>query len=75
MSPLAAIASLVQIPATASVHWGVIYISLTNLVIILLMVVVFVLALLVPFPHAREPEAPGEPQHRSDAEGSDGALS
>jgi hypothetical protein len=30
--------------------WGVVSISLTNLVVILAMVVVFVLALVVPFP-------------------------
>ncbi|HEV7187420.1 MAG TPA: hypothetical protein VGN28_05950 [Blastococcus sp.] len=32
------------------VHWGVIQISLTNLIIIGLMVVLFVLAILLPFP-------------------------
>jgi uncharacterized membrane protein len=31
--------------------WGVIQISLANLVVILLMIVVFVLAILLPFPH------------------------
>jgi hypothetical protein len=31
-------------------HWGVIQISLANLVVILLMIVVFVVALLAPFP-------------------------
>lgn len=31
-------------------HWGVVQISVTNLVIIALMVLVFVLALVVPFP-------------------------
>ncbi len=30
-------------------HWGVVSVSLTNLVIISIMVVVFVLALVVPF--------------------------
>jgi hypothetical protein len=34
-------------------HWGVIQISLANLLVIVAMVVVFVLALIVPFPHAR----------------------
>lgn len=41
------------------VHWGVIQISVTNLVIIGLMIVVFVLAILLPFPgtrHERESE-------------------
>jgi hypothetical protein len=32
------------------ITWGVVSISLTNLLIIVLMVVVFVLALLLPFP-------------------------
>ena len=32
------------------VHWGVVSISVTNLVIIGLMVVVFLLALVLPFP-------------------------
>jgi hypothetical protein len=34
-------------------HWGVIQISLTNLIIIGLMLVVFVLAIVVPFPGHR----------------------
>ena len=33
------------------VSWGVVSVSVTNLVIILVMVAVFALALLVPFPH------------------------
>jgi hypothetical protein len=33
------------------VTWGVVNISVTNLLIILLMIVVFVLALVLPFPH------------------------
>jgi hypothetical protein len=33
--------------------WGVVSISLTNLLVIIVMVVVFLLALLVPFPHGR----------------------
>ena len=35
-------------------HWGFIQISLTNFIIILLMVAVFVLALLVPFPKDKD---------------------
>lgn len=31
-------------------HWGVIQISLTNFIIIVLMLVIFVLALVLPFP-------------------------
>jgi hypothetical protein len=34
-------------------HWGVVQISLANLLIILSMIVVFVLALLLPFPGGR----------------------
>ena len=32
-------------------HWGVVQISLTNFVIIVLMLVIFALALVLPFPH------------------------
>jgi hypothetical protein len=35
-------------------HWGVISISLTNAIIIGLMVLVFLLALVLPFPGGRE---------------------
>lgn len=35
-------------------RWGVIQISLANFVIIALMLAVFALALVVPFPHSRE---------------------
>lgn len=40
-------------PAGRYVHWGVILISVTNLAVIGLMVVLFVLALLLPFPGGR----------------------
>ena len=36
------------------IHWGVVSISLTNLLVIVAMVVVFVLALVVPFPGAHD---------------------
>ena len=36
------------------VSWGVVSISLTNLLVILAMVVIFVLALVIPFPHDHE---------------------
>lgn len=36
------------------IHWGFIQLSLANLLVIALMVVVFVLALLVPFPGHKE---------------------
>ena len=35
------------------VHWGVIQLSVANLVVIGIMVVVFVAALLLPFPNGR----------------------
>ena len=34
------------------IHWGVVIISLTNLLIIVAMIVLFVIALLIPFPGA-----------------------
>jgi hypothetical protein len=38
------------------IHWGVMSISLTNFLIIVGMIVVFVLALVVPFPGAHDPD-------------------
>ena len=38
-------------------HWGVVQISLTNFLIILGMVVLFVLALVLPFPHGKDDRA------------------
>ncbi len=35
-------------------HWGVIQISLANFLVIVAMIVVFVLALVLPFPHGRQ---------------------
>ncbi len=51
--------ALAAVPVASSVaghyfHWGVISISVTNLLIILAMVVVFVLALVLPFPRGAE---------------------
>jgi uncharacterized membrane protein len=43
------------------VHWGVIQISLANLVVLLLMVVVFALAVTIRLPHAND-EAPASDQ-------------
>jgi hypothetical protein len=34
-------------------HWGVIQLSLANLIVIIVMIVVFVLAMLLPFPKGR----------------------
>jgi hypothetical protein len=38
------------------VHWGVLQISVTNLVIIAAMLVVFALAIIVPFGRGHQPE-------------------
>ena len=50
--------SIVAEGAGRYVHWGVIQISQTNLIIIGVMVVLFVLALVVPFPsdHSDHPD-------------------
>lgn len=47
--------SLASDPVGHYVHWGVVLISVTNLAIIGAMVVLFVLAILLPFPGARRP--------------------
>ena len=55
-------------PAGTYLDWGVIHISVTNLLIILLMLLVFALALVLPFPgsgHGR----PDQPPARSDGRG------
>ena len=47
----ALLAALVNLGGTGHyLHWGFIQISVANLVVILLMIVVFVLAILLPFP-------------------------
>jgi hypothetical protein len=38
------------------VHWGVVSVSVTNLLIVVIMLVVFVLALVLPFPREHGPE-------------------
>jgi len=40
----------IALSAGSYIHWGVLNISVTNALIILAMVAVFVLAILVPFP-------------------------
>jgi hypothetical protein len=58
MSPALAPSSTSAMPSAHGVlsrhayflHWGVIQISLTNFIIIVLMLVIFVLALVLPFP-------------------------
>jgi hypothetical protein len=45
------VASLINLGGTGHyVHWGFIQLSVANLLVILLMIVVFVLAILLPFP-------------------------
>jgi hypothetical protein len=34
-------------------HWGVVQISLANFLVIIAMIILFVLALVIPFPHGR----------------------
>jgi hypothetical protein len=58
MSPVALrggqLASLINLDHPGHyVHWGVIQLSVANLVVIALMIVVFVVALLLPFPKGR----------------------
>jgi hypothetical protein len=43
----------VDSPATY-IHWGFILISVPNLLVIVAMIVLFALALIVPFPHVEE---------------------
>lgn len=52
------------------IHWGFIQISVANLVVIALMLLVFALALVLPFPH-HEAEPPGGPAaaHHHEEEG------
>jgi hypothetical protein len=49
-----ALAAPIDLNGTGNyIHWGVVQISVANLVVIGLMVLVFVLALLLPFPRGR----------------------
>jgi hypothetical protein len=60
--------ALVQAGPGSYIHWGWLSISLTNLLIIATMLLVFLLALVVPFGH-RPPEAgTDEPRETSTAE-------
>lgn len=55
MDALAA-GSRASVAAAHYLHWGVVQISLANFLIIVAMVVVFVLALVLPFPGGRAVE-------------------
>ncbi|HEX4429046.1 MAG TPA: hypothetical protein VHZ96_07255 [Frankiaceae bacterium] len=47
-------------------HWGVVQISLANLLVIITMIVLFVLALVIPFPHGRrDAEQPRDDDERA----------
>jgi hypothetical protein len=51
----ALLAALINLGGTGRyIHWGFIQISVANLIVIILMIVVFVLAIFLPFPrHGR----------------------
>ena len=59
MSPLTAhplLAAVVDLNHPGRyLHWGIIQISLANVIVIGLMLLVFVLALLLPFPKGKDP--------------------
>jgi hypothetical protein len=65
---MAAQEAVMDAPATSSAvyyfHWGVVQISLANFLVIVAMIVVFVLALVLPFPGSRSDR--GEHRSRSD---------
>ena len=47
-------------------HWGVVQISLANFLVIVAMILIFVLALVVPFPHGRrDVEQPEDDDERA----------
>jgi uncharacterized iron-regulated membrane protein len=55
MSAYATIAAAVDLDHPAHVvHWGVLQITVANLIVIGAMVLLFVLALLLPFPKSRD---------------------
>ena len=50
----ALLATLVNLNRSGTyIHWGFVQISLANLIVILTMIVVFVLAILLPFPRRK----------------------
>jgi hypothetical protein len=52
----ALIAALINLNGSGRyIHWGFVQISAANLVVIILMIAVFVLAILLPFPRRKEP--------------------
>jgi hypothetical protein len=69
MNPVDSLDAGAVMEATRSLHMGVIYISLTNFLIILVMVVVFILALVIPFPHQAPVENSSTTTPEDDADG------
>lgn len=69
MSVLAAISSATLTEAGRYLHWGVISISLANLSIIVGMIVVFVLALVIPFGRRHEQSGVDRDPDRSPRDG------
>jgi hypothetical protein len=56
MSFVALVAAIINLNGPGHyVHWGFVQISVANLVVILLMIAVFVLAILLPFPRRKGP--------------------
>ena len=55
-----------SVPTGTYLDWGVVHISVTNLTIILVMLLVFALALVLPFPGSDRPRAE-EPRPGGDA--------
>jgi hypothetical protein len=52
---------LVPLATGSYLHWGVVQISLANLLIVVAMLVLFVAALVVPFPHPVDPGGGEQP--------------
>jgi hypothetical protein len=51
------LASLINLNGSGRyIHWGFVQLSVANLVVILLMIAVFVLAILLPFPRRKGPD-------------------
>jgi hypothetical protein len=57
MMPSVLFAALINLGGTGHyLHWGFIQISVANLVVIVLMTLVFVLAIILPFPRRKRPD-------------------
>jgi drug/metabolite transporter superfamily protein YnfA len=58
------LAAAAPMAAGTYLHWGVVQLSLTNFLIIVGMIVLFVVALVIPFPGSHEKAE--EPRHDDD---------